>query len=182
MKAWGNYFVVRGLLAMVIVAASFAAGATVFRFEASLDQGQVIPAPTLVPGASGLGFLIFDDSDLSVQWLVTVAFLSTEPFAAHVHEPLGIVFSLGPLTTIPFPGKPPGTFGNYFGDGVILSEDNKDLLFDGELYFNVHTALNPAGEIRGQILFDMVVVPVPPALVMFLSGLGFVAFSQSRRA
>ena len=182
MKAWGNHFVVSGLLAMVLVVASYTAGATVFRFEASLDQAQAMPAPTLVPGASGFGFLLFDDTDMSVEWLVTVAFLSTEPFAAHVHEPLSIVFGLGPLSPIPFPGEPLGTFGNYFGDGVILSEDNKDLLFDGELYFIVHTALNPAGEIRGQILFDMVVVPVPPALVMLLSGLGLLTIRQSRRA
>ncbi len=37
------------------------------------------------------------------------------------------------------------------GSATITAEQAKDLL-DGKWYFNLHTAANPGGEIRGQVV------------------------------
>ena len=37
-------------------------------------------------------------------------------------------------------------------DCFFLDEEQEELLFDNELYFNIHSNLCPPGEIRGQIL------------------------------
>ena len=48
-------------------------------------------------------------------------------------------------------------------------------LFNGDLYFNVHTVGNPAGEIRGQI------IPIPAAAWLFMFGLASIGLMGFRR-
>ena len=50
-----------------------------------------------------------------------------------------------------YPTTPSGTYtGTLLVDGVVIKEED---LFRGGFYINIHTALNPGGEIRGQIEF-----------------------------
>jgi len=45
-----------------------------------------------------------------------------------------------------------GTFtGTFFVDGIAVKEED---LLRGAYYVNIHTSLNPGGEIRGQIVFE----------------------------
>jgi hypothetical protein len=48
---------------------------------------------------------------------------------------------------------------------------------------NVHTAANPAGEIRGQLMRVQAVtaVPEPESYALLLAGLGVLAWAQRRR-
>jgi hypothetical protein len=48
-------------------------------------------------------------------------------------------------------------------------------------YVNVHTAANPGGAIRGQLI-EVTVVPEPSTYAMFLAGLGVVGLVWRRRA
>ena len=72
--------------------------------------------------------------------------LSGADTAAHIHGPglpgvsAGIIFTL------------PGTASPRNGCVGPLDGTQKGELFHKELYVNVHTALNPGDEIRGQIL------------------------------
>jgi len=48
---------------------------------------------------------------------------------------------------------------------------------DGQSYFNIHTTMNPGGEIRGQLE----PTPLPAALPLFATGLGALALLGLRR-
>jgi len=119
---------------------------------AELDQAQEVPAPMAAPGASGLGFFTLSDAGLSFN--ITARDLSGPIAGAHFHNaargvPGGIVRTL----TFTTPAANPATV-----TGVWTSSDPEPLtpalvqeLRNGNIYVNVHTALNPTGEIRGQV-------------------------------
>jgi hypothetical protein len=46
----------------------------------------------------------------------------------------------------------------------------------GVAYFNIHTTLNPGGEIRG----NLAAIPEPSTVVFVLSGLGLIALRRFR--
>lgn len=80
--------------------------------------------------------------------------------AAHIH--VGQPGEDGDVVALLFSGDPAGEFNGQLAEGVIteadltgpLAGDMDDLialLESGGLYVNVHTVVNPGGEIRGQI-------------------------------
>ena len=119
---------------------------------ADLDQAQEVPVPVIVPGASGLGFFTLSDSGLAYN--ITARDLSGPVVAAHFHnEAPGVA---GPIVRdLAFvPGAPntataTGTWTA--GDAQPLTPALVQELRNGRIYVNVHTALNPTGEIRGQV-------------------------------
>lgn len=80
----------------------------------------------------------------------------TGPVAAgHIHGTAQQGFNAGVLHTLQGIPNPTlfGTSGTLSGsvimDGYVMREED---LLGGRYYFNIHTAANPGGEIRGQIL------------------------------
>ena len=80
--------------------------------------------------------------------------------AAHIH--VGQPGEDGDVVAFLFSGDPAGEFNGLLAEGIITEADLigplagdmeglVDLLESGGLYVNVHTVVNPAGEIRGQI-------------------------------
>lgn len=67
--------------------------------------------------------------------------------AAHFHGPAAEGVNAKPQ--LPIKGSP--VTSPIHGKATLTAEQAKDLL-DGKWYFNLHTAANPGGEIRGQIL------------------------------
>ena len=55
-----------------------------------------------------------------------------------------------------------------------------DMLQGGLAYVNVHTALNPAGAVRGQLM-QVAVIPEPETYALLLAGLGLVGGAVARR-
>jgi len=122
--------------------------ATAFTLSAKLTAGQEIPKQAVkVPGASGAftGTLTKQGSGAKLKWKLTFSHLSGPATAAHIHL-----------------GKP-GVMGNVIvplcaancrpgmtGSATIASKIVADIKA-GKTYVNVHTAKNPAGEIRGQV-------------------------------
>ena len=47
-------------------------------------------------------------------------------------------------------------------------------------YVNIHTALNPTGEIRGQLV-QVAAIPEPETYALMLTGLGLVGWVAARR-
>jgi hypothetical protein len=137
--------------AAVIVAglasASLAIGAkppvTTYTLKAALNIGQEKPIPKGTKlGASGRFTATLKGTQLT--WKLTFTHLSGPATAAHIHiAPRG---KPGPIT-VPLctPCSSPVT-----GSAGLTADQVKDLLA-GKDYVNVHTAKNPAGEIRGQI-------------------------------
>lgn len=80
--------------------------------------------------------------------------------AAHIH--VGQPGEDGDVVALLFSGDPTGEFNGQLAEGVITESDLTgplagdmdglvQMLESGGLYVNVHTVVNPAGEIRGQI-------------------------------
>ena len=67
--------------------------------------------------------------------------------AAHFHGPAAVGVNAKPQ--LPIKGTP--ITSPIDGKATLTSEQAKDLV-DGKWYFNLHTASNPGGEIRGQVL------------------------------
>ncbi len=105
----------------------------------NLDGGQEVPAVTT--SASGVGFATLDGANnftLSVQHNVVGV------TAAHIHlAPAG---ASGPIFIGLGTGTSPITFS------TTLSASDVASLMAGDFYVNIHSATNPAGEIRGQIV------------------------------
>ena len=79
--------------------------------------------------------------------------LTGVPTGAHIHGPASRGTNAGIKHDFfsSFPRTISGTYsGSAMVDGVALIEDS---LLAGKYYFNIHTAINPGGEIRGQIEF-----------------------------
>lgn len=71
--------------------------------------------------------------------------------------------------------NPSATGGGFLGVVNILEADEAGL-FEGRFYINVHTGVNPGGEIRGQLL------PVPEPSALLLAGAGLAGAALRRRA
>ena len=127
--------------------------------SASITSSQEVPAPEGgVPGAAvGEATLWFNHTDNTVTFMIAYANMSGELTVAHFHgAPAGTAG--GVVQTIcgqPAPaiiGDCPagGNSGFLFGTWEV-PDDQVEALLSGGLYINLHTALNPAGELRGQV-------------------------------
>ncbi len=123
-------------------------------FNSSLDGDQ--ENPPVVTNATGTASLTITDAGL--EFSVTVEGLTFT--AAHFHN--GAVGVNGPVVrtiTDDFVGNT--------ASGLWTSTDAEPLtpaliadLLAGNLYFNVHNAANPGGEIRGQVFVKTTIIPV----------------------
>lgn len=100
--------------------------------------------PPVTTSATGMGWLSVNPFTKGVAGRIeTTLTLAT---AAHVHRaPVGVA---GPIV-IPLSSPSPGVWVT--SPGTSLSDDLLASFMKGELYFNVHSAAFPAGEIRGQL-------------------------------
>ncbi len=112
-----------------------------------LDSTTTVP-PANVVGASGEGSFSVDTSTGAIAGSVTVVGSSGTPTVAHIHrgaagEAGAVVFGLdgnedGTVWTVP--------------EGSALDAADIEAFNAGELYINVHTEANPAGELRSQLV------------------------------
>ncbi len=110
--------------------------------SALLTRSQENPAFTNF-SSSGAGSITVDPATRKISGvIVTSNMLGT---AAHIHS--AAPGATGPVE-IPFTGGPSVWS---IPDGTILTPDQLTKLNAGQLYFNVHSAKAPGGEIRGQI-------------------------------
>ncbi|KAF0217559.1 MAG: hypothetical protein FD174_3238 [Geobacteraceae bacterium] len=110
--------------------------------SALLTRSQADPIFTNF-SSSGAGAITVDPATLKISGvIVTTGVLGT---AAHIHS--GGPGAEGPVE-IPLAGGP--TIWS-IPDGTVLTPDQFTKLNAGELYYNVHSAKFPGGEIRGQL-------------------------------
>lgn len=114
-----------------------------------LTVEEEIPAPTGADGAGGQATLTFDPATRGMTGTVTTSGLSGAPVMAHIHEQPAGELTGPPIVTLVEDGS--GT-GYVLADDVILTVEQAESLETGLLYVNVHTELNMAGEVRGQIV------------------------------
>jgi len=117
-------------------------------FTAALSGDAERPTP-VATGGSGSGIFCLDGNTL--RFSIGFSGLSGPATAAHIHGPADTAHPAGvELSLAPFATGPLGTSGSFSG-AVVISDTLKAQILAGLTYVNVHTANNPAGEIRGQI-------------------------------
>jgi hypothetical protein len=136
-------FTIAGL-ALAAALAGRPAHAETQSFKADLKGSAEVP-PTTGQGNGTLA-ATFDTASRKLSWKGNVAGLSGNATAAHFHGPAepgknaGVMIPASGVTTGPFEGS------------ATLTEDQAKALLAGQTYFNVHTAANPSGEVRGQVV------------------------------
>jgi hypothetical protein len=133
-------------LAVVLWAlASGAAFADTVALKADLEPSSEVP-PRVSHGHGGLN-ATFDTSTKSLQWTITYEGLSGPVTMAHFHGPAPV----GQNAKIQVPIDNGALASPIKGSATLTDQQVTDLMA-GQWYFNIHTAQNPSGEIRGQVL------------------------------
>ena len=136
----------RVLLAAVASAAfvSTASAATVSYTARLSGRAEV---PKVETKGTGRLTATLDTQSKAFKYTLTFANLSGPAGAAHIHGPATRAQSAGVIAPLGDKGPTSPITGT-----VTLTDDQVKMLRSAKLYVNVHTAANPAGEIRGQIL------------------------------
>lgn len=101
--------------------------------------------PPVASSATGTVDATFNAQAALLAWTVTYSGTSGEVTAAHFHGP-GIAGENAGVA-IPITGS---TVSPIKGEAMLTAAQAADLTA-GKWYFNLHTAANPNGEIRGQV-------------------------------
>ena len=133
----------RTLLATLAFAATVAAGpAFADKMKATLNGASEVPANTTA--GKGTADIDYDAATKKLSWKLSYSGLTGPATAAHFHGPAepgknaGVAVPIAPATS---PSE---------GSATLTDAQAADLMA-GKYYVNVHTAANPAGEIRGQV-------------------------------
>lgn len=140
--------------ALLSAAVAFPSQAALLQFSASLDAAQETTGSTSI--ATGSAVLIYDTTDNTFDLTVSIVDFAATLANSHIHEaPVGVA---GPVV-VPF-----GDESLYTRDGNNLTGTFLNLPYTGDpatllaggAYLNYHTAAFPGGEIRGQLLPDLI--------------------------
>lgn len=137
-----------------------------FYIGANADQ---VVGDVISPG-TGAGWVQLDPETDTIEWSFIFGNLTGPATAAHFHGPAAPGENAGPQVPLDHSSNP--IIGS-----TIINEAQKTDLLNEMWYINIHTAANPDGEIRGQVLK---VIPEPATIV--LAGLGGLALLRRRRA
>lgn len=184
-------------LVLVIVCAGLlatAAGAATVPFILDGNAGLGLRTgnenPPVVTGGSGgiLSGISFDTDTniltIDIGWGSGNGFtdLSGPALIAHIHgptvdpAPAGFSQNAGTLYDLhTMPGWNPLPASGGFDGAVAINPAHVALLLNDQLYINVHTAVNPNGEIRGHL------VAIPEPSTLGLLALGLVLVTARRR-
>ena len=131
------------LLGFAVSACASIARAETIKLHADMKGSNEVP-PNSSPG-SGTAEATFDTDSKLLTWTVTYSNLTGPVMGAHFHGPVeagknaGIVL---PFKTVESPIQ---------GSATLTDNQATDLLA-GKWYANIHTAANPGGELRGQMM------------------------------
>ncbi len=135
----------RTLVATSAIAfATLAAHAATVSLKADLKGASEVP-PKETSGAGTVTATLDTDTN-QLKYHVVYSGLTGPVVAAHFHGPAGEGVNAKPQVPVKGPYEEA-----IDGSATITAEQAKDLL-DGKWYFNLHTAANPSGEIRGQVV------------------------------
>jgi hypothetical protein len=124
--------------------ASSAAFADTVALQANLQPSSEVP-PHVSKGHGSLK-ATFDTNTDVLQWTVTYGGLSGPATMAHFHGPAPVGQNAKVQVAIPMDQLASPIKGE-----AKLTEAQANDLLGGQYYFNIHTAKNPGGEIRGQV-------------------------------
>ena len=143
----------------LVLGASNAAQAQTVRFTANLSGANETPG--VVTGAFGTADITWDVASQTLTWIIDVFNMPSGTSNAHFH--VGGPGVAGPtVVNIAFPASISNDFrltGSATAtnllprtdQGIRSWQDFEQSLFGGQVYVNIHSAVNAGGEIRGQV-------------------------------
>ena len=125
-------------------------------YVANLSPANEVPAKT----TTGTGVVTFTDLGSEIDWVMTLNG-ETNVIASHIHGPAAAGTNANIIFNLFLPIRPPetGTLTGIVGRGALTNASNPAVSLDplralfnnGNAYVNVHTTVNPGGEIRDQV-------------------------------
>jgi CHRD domain len=126
--------------ALALASSAFAETVT---YKAALKAASEVP-PTTSMG-TGTADVTFDTVSKKLTYTITYSGLTGPATAAHFHNPAAATENAP--ATVPLSGA---LASPVKGEATLTDAQAADLAA-GKMYFNIHTAANPGGEIRGQV-------------------------------
>ncbi|MCW3477069.1 CHRD domain-containing protein [Limobrevibacterium gyesilva] len=135
-----------GLAAAVLATAALSAPARadMVQFHATLSGAAEVPPKTTA--GTGDAKATLDTNTKALTYIITYSGLSGPATMAHFHGPAATTANANVVVPFKNPVTSPIT-----GSATLTDAQIADLMA-GKWYANVHTAANPAGEIRGQMM------------------------------
>jgi hypothetical protein len=134
--------------ALVAVCAVAPALAETVQYRADLSAKSEVPPHADLNGAGTLT-ATFDTDSKKLTYKAEYSGLTGAATMAHFHGPAPVGKNAGVMVPIT------GSLASPIEGSATLTAPQVKALEDGDLYFNVHTAANKGGEIRGQVLKGM---------------------------
>lgn len=135
----GSYGVALGLAIALTISPALA---DVLKYKADLNGPSESPPTT----SKGVGSIEadYDTATKTLTWSGTYSDLTGPEIAAHFHGPAAMGANAGVMVPVDAKASP-------FKGSAVLTDEQAKAFADGLIYFNVHTAQNKGGEIRGQL-------------------------------
>jgi hypothetical protein len=134
-----------GAAAALMVFAAGAAGAATLHFTTTLRGADETPPNTT--GGTGTVDATLDTASNLFSYKVTYSGLTGPATMAHFHGPAGPGVAAPPVVPVP-----KANLANPMSASATITAAQAADLEAGKWYFNIHTAANPGGEVRGQVL------------------------------
>ena len=130
-------------LALAGLLASAPAFADTVNYMATLAAASETP-PTGSPGKGDVK-ATYDTATKVLTYTATYEGLTGDATMAHFHGPAPVGKAAGVMVPVK------GSVASPISGTATLTDDQAKALADGMMYFNIHTAQNKGGEIRGQL-------------------------------
>ena len=111
------------------------------KFKADLKGSTEVPP--VQTSAAGTADITYDSASKSLSWTIEHSGLSGDVTAAHFHGPAAVGVNAPPVVPLDLSAVAKGS--------ATLDDAQAKDLTEGRWYLNLHTAVNPDGEIRGQV-------------------------------
>lgn len=128
-----------------LLAAALPASAETINYKATIVPSSEVPP---VANSQGTGRLTatYDTGTKVLSYDVTYSNLTGAPIMAHFHGPAPVGKNAPVMVPIT------GDLASPLKGTVTLTDEQAKALTDGDMYFNIHTPANKAGEMRGQVV------------------------------
>ena len=130
--------------AAVLMLVAMPAAAETIKYDATVSPATEVP-PVTNSKATGHVTATFDTDTHMLTFEASYADLTGPASMAHFHGPAPV--GKNAPVTVPIMGN----LASPIKGSAKLTDDQVKMLLNGDLYFNIHTALNKAGEMRGQM-------------------------------
>lgn len=132
-----------GAAGAVLLALTQPTFAATIQFKADLKGSNEVP-PNQTTG-TGAVTAAYDTATMMLTWSGSYSGLTGPATAAHFHGPAEPGKNAGVVIPIP-------DHGSSFKGSAKLTDAQAADLMGGRWYVNIHTAANPGGELRGQLV------------------------------